>query len=435
MLIRFSVENFRSFKDRQSLYLNAVKTCKEWNEENTAVDVGIRAVHSAIVYGANASGKSNLFIAMQRMKSFMLSSVDIDKKPNSLFGEPFLLTASSITAPETFEIEFTVDGRHFVYGFSLMLKGKSLEDYEIVKEWLLEAVKNKMQPCFFRERRLLDDGTSSNVIDIDEKRMPQGKGLEQRTRPDVLFFTVAAQFAEPTCQMISEYMRLSFNVISAVNRQGLPEFSKSKLLLDAEMASRIKKLIADADTGVKDLTVGDNGMMMSFHDQYDDAGAVVGRTNFVFIYAESIGTQKLFDLSGTLIDTLHNGRVLVIDELDAQLHPILVRHLIELFNNPKTNPKKAQLIFNAQSPDLLGYKVFNEAKGKKITRLRRDQIYFVEKDNMETSKVFSLIEFKKSDGGRMRNDASYDKDYLSGVYGGIPIPGELISREEGNADV
>ena len=140
-------------------------------------------------------------------------------------------------------------------------------------------------------------------------------------------------------------------------------------------------------------------------------------------------------MSGTLIDALHNGRVLVIDELDAQLHPILVRHLIELFNNPKTNPKKAQLIFNAQSPDLLGYKVYNETKGKKITRLRRDQIYFVEKDNMETSKVFSLIEFKKSDGGRMRNDASYDKDYLSGVYGGIPFPGELISREEGNADV
>ena len=123
------------------------------------------------------------------------------------------------------------------------------------------------------------------------------------------------------------------HVISAVNRQGLPEFSKSKLLMDAEMASRIKKLIADADTGVKDITIGDNGMMMSFHDQYDDAGAVVGRTNFVFSYAESQGTQKLFDLSGTLIDALHNGRVLVIDELDAQLHPILVRHLVELFNN------------------------------------------------------------------------------------------------------
>ena len=432
MLIRFSVENFRSFKDRQSLYLNAVKTCKEWNDENTAEESGVRAVRSAVVYGANASGKTNLFLAMERMRAFMLASVDIDKKANLLYCEPFLLLPSSFTAPETFEIELTVNGRHFVYGFSLVLKGKTFEAYEIVKEWLFEEVKNKMKPCFFRERRLSDDGTMSNVIDIDEKRMPQGKGLEQRTRPDVLFFTVAAQFAEPICQMISEYIRISFNVISAVNRQGLPEFSKSKMLMDAEMAPRIKKLIADADTGVKDLTVGDNGMMMSFHDQYDDSGAVVGRTNFVFSYAESLGTQKLFDLSGTLIDTLHNGRVLVIDELDAQLHPILVRHLIELFNNSKTNPKSAQLIFNAQSPDLLGYKVYSEAKGKKMARLRRDQVYFVEKDNQEASKVFSLIEFKKDSGLRTRNDASYDKDYLSGVYGGIPFPKEMVSEVSNN---
>ena len=175
MLIRFSVENFRSFKDRQSLYLNAVKTCKEWNDENTAEESGVRVVRSAVVYGANASGKSNLFIAMQRMKSLMLSSVDIDKKSNILFGEPFLLTASSFTAPETFEIEITVNDRHFVYGFSLALNGKTFEEYEIVKEWLFEEVKNKMKPCFFRERRMSDDGTMSNVIDIDEKGCRRGK--------------------------------------------------------------------------------------------------------------------------------------------------------------------------------------------------------------------------------------------------------------------
>ena len=432
MLIRFSVENFRSFKDRQTIYLNAVKTCKEWLDENTIVDADVRTVSSAVVYGANASGKTNLFIAMLRMKTFMLSSVDIDKNQNFLIGEPFMLNNGTIDAPETFELEFTVYGKHFIYGFSLQMKSTAPDNYEIVKEWLFEVVKKKLQPCFVREKRLSEDGASVNVIDVDEKRMPQGKGLEQRTRPDVLFFTVAAQFAEPTCQMISEYIRLSLKVISAVNRQGLPEFSKTKLLVDADMAARIKKLIADADTGIKDLAVVDKGLMMSFHDQYDDAGVVVGRMNFVFNFAESQGTQKLFDLSGTLIDALHNGRVLVIDELDAQLHPLLVRHLIELFNNPKTNPKKAQLIFNAQSPDLLGYKAYSDIKGKKIARLRRDQIYFVEKDNMEASKVFSLIEFKKGEGGRTRNDASYDKDYLSGVYGGIPFPKEMVAEVSGN---
>ena len=257
-------------------------------------------------------------------------------------------------------------------------------------------------------------------------------GLEQRTRPDSLFFTVAAQFAEPVCQMISEYIRASFNVISGTNRQGMSEYSKSKLVLDSEMAGRIKKLIADADTGVKDLMIGDNGQIFSNHNMYDTSGRVVGKYSFMFNFAESQGTQKLFDLAGMLIDTLHNGRVLAIDELDAQLHPILVRHIIELFNNPATNPNNAQLIVNIQSPDLLGYKVYSEAKGKKIARLRRDQIYFVEKDNQEATKIFSLIEFKKDSGLRTRNDASYDKDYLSGIYGGIPFPKEMISEVPNN---
>lgn len=432
MLIRFSVENFRSFKDRQTLYLTAVKTCKEWQSDNTAEDVGMRAVRTAIVYGANASGKTNLLIAMLRMKSFMLSSVDIDKNPNFLLAEPFLLCNDNFGKAETFELEFTVGNRHFVYGFSLVLKDTVPSNYMIVKEWLIEIIKGRQIPCFMRE-----GGTDANkkpvdVIDVNEKRMPQGKGLEQRTRPDSLFFTVSAQFAEPTCQMISEYIRSSLNVISGVNRQGMSEYSKSKLILDAQMSERIKKLIADADTGVKDLVVGDNGQMISNHNLYNADGCVVGKYSFIFNFAESQGTQKLFDLAGMLIDALHNGRILVIDELDAQLHPILVRHLIELFNNPTTNSRNAQLIFNAQSPDLLGYKVYSEAKGKKITRLRRDQIYFVEKDNQEASKLFSLIEFKRDSGLRTRNDASYDKDYLSGVYGGIPFPKEMVAEVSDN---
>ena len=112
MLIRFSVENFRSFKDRQSLYLNAVKTCKEWNDENTAEESGVRAVRSAVVYGANASGKTNLFLAMLRMKALMLASVDIDKKPNLLYCEPFALRKGMDGEPVSFEIEFIHDAKN-----------------------------------------------------------------------------------------------------------------------------------------------------------------------------------------------------------------------------------------------------------------------------------------------------------------------------------
>ncbi len=136
MLISFSVENFRSFKDRQTLYLNAIKTCKEWNDENTAVEAYGRVVRSAVVYGANAGGKTNLFIAIERMRSFMLSSVNIDKKVPLLFCEPFLLQQGNVLKPETFEMEFTVEGRHFNYGFSLQINGANGFEYEVVKEWL-----------------------------------------------------------------------------------------------------------------------------------------------------------------------------------------------------------------------------------------------------------------------------------------------------------
>lgn len=432
MLIRFSVENFRSFKDRQSLYLNSVKTCKEWLDENTAVESDVRIVRSAVIYGANASGKTNLFIALLRMKAFMLASVGFDKKAAYLFCEPFALSKGMDKKPVLFELEFTQNSKRFIYGFSMCMKNNSWESYEIVKEWLIEVVQNKKRPYFLRERRMDDIGNPSDVINVDGKMMPQGLGLEPRTRPDVLFFTVAAQFAEPTCQAISEYIGKAFNVYSGIEHQAFVGISKNKLATDVVMAGKIKKLISEADTGVKDITIDSGGNIISHHSLYDEIGDVVGDMNFSFDYMESLGTRKLFDISCILVETLQNGHVLMIDELDAKLHPLIVRRIIELFNNPTTNPKNAQLIFNAQSPDLLGYKVYSKSKGKKITRLRRDQIYFVEKDTKEASKVFSLIEFKKDSGLRTRNDASYDKDYLSGVYGGIPFPKEMVAEVSGN---
>lgn len=431
MLISFSVENFRSFKDRQTLYFNAVKTCKEWNDENTAVEACGRIVRSAVVYGANAGGKTNLFIAIERMRSFMLASVNIDKKIPLLFCEPFLLRQGNVMKPETFEMEFTVDGRHFNYGFSLQINGANGFEYEVVKEWLYEVNKGRLLPFFLREKQNRDNGFV-NVISVDKKRMPQGIGLEQRTRADVLFFTVAAQFAEPTCQIISAYIQTSFIVISGVNHQIVSEYSRTRFAADQVVASKIKKLIFDADVGIKDIALGDNGQIISRHTIYGDDGSAAGAVDFNFAGAESQGTQKLFDISGAILDALTNGWVLVVDEFDAKLHPILVRRVIELFNSPETNPKNAQLIFNAQSPDLLGYKTYSETKGKKIARLRRDQFYFVEKDNQEASQVFSLIEFKKESGMRTRNDDSYDKNYLSGVYGGIPFPREMIEKGLGN---
>jgi hypothetical protein len=124
---------------------------------------------------------------------------------------------------------------------------------------------------------------------------------------------------------------------------------------------------------------------------------------------ESAGTNKLFDLSGYIVFVLVYGRVLIIDELDSKLHPILTQEIIKLFNNPETNPKNAQLIFTTHDTNLLGANLF-----------RRDQIWFTEKDEFEATDMYSLLEFKDEDGNTIRKDRSFEKDYIRGRYGAIP---------------
>lgn len=430
MLIRFSVENFRSFRERQTLYLSAVPTCKEWQSENVAEECGQKILRSAVVYGANASGKTNLFLAIFQMRMFMLASVDVDKSVHSLAVAPFLLSTESTRAPETFEIQFSCGGKIWTYGFSLLVRNGSVFDYEVVREWLIENVKKREVVYFLRERREATDGTTSaNVISVNAKVMPQGIGLESRTRPDALFFTVAAQFAEPTCLAISEYLRASLNVVSGVNHSFLNQYTTKQLATNMAMSDKIRQLVRDADTGICDLRVAPDGSLQSLHEMYDKGGSPTGKVTFGFSASESQGTQKIFDLSGSVIDTLENGRILVVDEFDAKLHPVLVRRLLMLFNDSATNPRNAQLVVNVQSPDLLAYKVYYPPRRRDLARLRRDQVFFVEKDACEASRVTSLVEFKNEDGKSLRNDASFAKGYMMGLYGGIPYVKDLLKTE------
>lgn len=427
MLISFSVENFRSIRERQTLYLSAVKTCKEWREENVAEDCGRSVLRSAVIYGANASGKTNLFLALERMRTFMLTSIDIDKAAHNLAYEPFLLATESLQDPETFEIQFSLEGKVFSYGFGIQATEGNPYQYEVVREWLMENVKKHEVVYFLRERKHDESGQAQNVISVNGSQMPQGAGLESRTRPDALFFTVAAQFAEPTCLKISEYFKTSLNIISGVNHTTLSGFTRNLLVTNPSVGDEIRQMIRNADTGICDVQVTSDGSLVSIHEQRDAEGLVQGRVPFNFSVAESHGTKKIFDLSGGIIDTLAMGRVLVVDELDAKLHPTLVRRLVMLFNDSKTNPKNAQLIVNVQSPDLLSYKVFYPPRKRAIVRLRRDQFYFVEKGTDESSRLTSLVEFKDEQGKSMRNDASFAKAYMSGQYGGVPFVKDLLT--------
>ena len=427
MLIRFSVENFRSFKSCQTLDLTAVKTCKEWVNENTVETAQGRILRSAVIYGANASGKTNLLMAMERMRTLMLFSIAIDKTQNGLWNEPFLLNNYSHSEPTTFEIDLLVAGRFFNYGFSLV---GGVNTYEVEREWLVEIERKKEVPLFLRVKAVSNsDGLCSSQFEINAEKMPYAKGLEQRTRADALFFTVASQFAEPVCQQIAEYIRNSWITISGVNHDAMGTLTAQRLGETSQTATAIRQLIRNADVGIQDIAIGNGGRIQTIHHVRNREMAIIDRVMFDLLGAESQGTKKLFDLAACIVDSLRDGHILVIDELDAKLHPLLMRRLVVLFNDPKTNPNNAQLIFNAQNIDLLGYKVLPPGRKRKTTRLRRDQFYFVEKDNQEASHVYSLIEFKNEEGQKIRNDNSFDKEYMQGEYGAVPFVGMLVAEE------
>lgn len=159
----------------------------------------------------------------------------------------------------------------------------------------------------------------------------------------------------------------------------------------------------------KDEKLAEEIKAYTIHHLYNDEGEIIGETRFSMKEHESSGTNKLFDLAALVIGQLDFGYPLIVDELDSKLHPLLTQHIIKLFNNPKTNPKGAQLIFATHDTNLLNVKTF-----------RRDQIWFTEKDHSEATDLYSLAEFREPEGNKIRKDRSFEKDYINGRYGAIP---------------
>jgi hypothetical protein len=160
----------------------------------------------------------------------------------------------------------------------------------------------------------------------------------------------------------------------------------------------------------------DENIILTHHNKYDIHGNVVGNHWFDLFQEESSGTNKIFDIAGYIVAGLNLGCVTFIDELDAKLHPLLTMAIVKLFNSPENNPKNAQLIFATHDTNLLSYAAF-----------RRDQVYFTEKNQVEETDLYSLVEFKDTNGVKPRNDRSFEKDYIHGRYGAIPFIGNFTN--------
>ena len=417
MLLEFTVGNYRSFHEKRTLLLQSQKLSEE-TKDNVVEELSYSIVKSLAIYGANSSGKSNLIEALQTMKYCVVSSVKLN--PNDLLPyDPFLLVKGN-DAPTLFEVSFLKGGFCFRYGFSYTKES-------VTDEWLFRRTtkRSKEQALFIR---------NSNGIAFDDEKFPEGVGLESKVNGNRLFLSLCAQLGGNVSRQVISWFETDFHVVSGIQNQDYRNFSKMQFHEKREASQKAMAFFRTLQLGFNEIRTREeeitipedmpqelipllkrqidgkkNVEIESVHHLYDRNGNTSGSVIFSFDEKESSGTRKLFDMSGPIFDTLEKGSVLVIDELDAKMHPLLSQQIIRLFNSPSANPHHAQLIFSTHDTHLLSTKMF-----------RRDQIWFTEKNLSEQTDLYCLTDIVFPDGTKPRNDSNYEKNYIAGRYGAIP---------------
>lgn len=318
------------------------------------------------------------------------------------------------------EAVFVQDGIRYRYGFSA--------DRERVHlEWLFAAPRGREARLFIRRQNEFEFG----------KGMTRVSGLDEKTRENALFISVAAQFNQPEARKVLHW----FSSLQVVTDDTRNIFRRSLAILDESLQrKRLEEFIRLADNFISELGIDEADYPLSdlpealrdviskdmeragakedkvrlkkpvsHHHSFNDEGARVGLEKFD-LAMESKGTKRIFDLAGMIFLALDNGTALIIDELECSLHPRLTRFIIKLFHSEKTNPKNAQLIFATHDQTLFSRKFF-----------RRDQLWMVSKNDVGSSELYSLSDF------RVRPDSSYDKDYMQGRYGAVPVLNEPVT--------
>lgn len=402
-LLEFSVLNFRSFFTKRSISFVA-SSIKDEPRENVVSFDRVKYLRTSAVYGANSSGKTNLLLAMGAMTLMVKESAKLNDGDNLPY-DPFALSTLSRTKPTMFEVTFIVGNQKFRYGYEF-------NEERITSEWLYNSTTKSAKETVLFVRTL--DG-----IAINEDIFKEGIGLEVKTNDNRLFVSLVAQLGgeDTISKKVMSFFR-DFNVISGLTDYGYHDITKNIFLTEADEAKSAMNLFKELQLGFSEIMAKElkeeNGKteinIYTRHPVYTRNGRIKRNMYFNMDYMESAGSKKLFELAGPIINTLLKGKVLVIDELDAKMHPLISRHIVDIFNNPEKNPKNAQLIFSTHDTHLLSSSV-----------LRRDQIWFTEKDEREETDVYSMKDILLPDGSKPRSDSNLEKNYIMGRYGAIPF--------------
>jgi len=421
MFIEFTVSNFRSFKDSHTFSLLASKN-KELVDENTfPANDKTRLLNSAVIYGANASGKSNFFLALSFFFKFTISSGPKLQIGDPIDTEPFLFAKQTKGEPSTFELIFFLNGIRYRYGLAV-------DTGMVQREYLFAVMKVREVTLFTRVKQ---------EIEINPTYFKEGQKIKEAVRENASFLSICAQLNGEIAKSIISYMQ-NYIVTSGLSSHGR---NTSQKLLEKKGRDAVITFLSFADIQIKDIKtesvsmdfsgLGDKEIEELFkkkmagakeekvyfsHTVYDGTEAV--DTQFLDINDESAGTRKLFEYTGSILDTLERGTPLFIDEFDSRLHPLIIEGIIKLFNSPESNPNHAQLVVSCHAVNIMTNKLF-----------RRDQIWFCEKDQYGATDLYSLVEYDEP----VRSDASFSKSYLQGKYGAVPYLGE-INRQTGCED-
>jgi len=411
MLLKFKIKNYRSIKDEVILDLQASsdKTLKD----GAVFDLGNVSLLKAIaIYGANASGKSNILKALYDFRLMVLESLPRSNSSKNLPAEYFKLSKEMETKPSFFEITFLIEKEVYIYGFEI-------DKEKVCKEWLKRERGNV---TLFKR---LDQKIDSNKNYFKEASAV----LKKETSERVLFLSILASRNKTLSQKIVSFIK-KVNYISGVDRGASLNYSFGQFIKNQDRAEKMKDFVIKADFGVVDILANERKVSLDeikdipdkfkslifkedskiakrslkfFHKRYNEKNEELDNYILDFWNEESEGTQQFFALSAPIIDTLEEGKILFIDEVDSSLHPMLCQYLISIFNSKEKNPNNAQLIFTTHDISLLSEEF-----------LRRDQVYFTNKNKYGITELFSLFDISE------RKGVDFAKRYLEGRYQALP---------------
>ena len=400
MIIEFKFKNFTSYSEDTVLNLTTVKSFKELKKTNVIANASqnFDLLKSAAIFGSNGGGKSNFIQAISFMKEVFHNSYSESLKKEEERGRKdyfFKLSTLSEKKPTSFEVSFITDGLIYRYGFKIL-------GFEIISEWLYK--KNEVETPLFKR-----NGQEFEII--NKSSFQDGLKYKDSVNSNVLFISHLAQNNSKDVKPIRDFF-VDLNVLSGLDDKTPKEVTKLLYNISPEFKKWLSLAVRFLEITKVGITKEDE--LVTYHNKFDENNFIVDSIPFKLDEDESQGTKKIVFLLGAIYDTLIKGKVLFVDELDSKLHPNLTRKLLDFFQ--KFNRNNAQFIFTSHDANLLSKEI-----------LRRDQIWFVDRNKFGASELYSLSDF---DASVVRSTSDFRKKYLENSFGAaetINITDDIIN--------